>query len=370
MVLRRAVRDLPTARHAERLGKPTGPVERGMTWVNAASVGELQAVLPLLPDLGNCLVTTHTHTAAAIAEDAGCRHQFTPIDSPRAVTTFLNTWAPNRAVFVEAEMPPRLIRALAARRVPLALVAARPSKTRARVPRTAARLLGTCQVMTAASDEVAQELAGLGLRVNAVEDLKASAPTIPIAPNLRAKWAPIAKRPAWIAASTHEGEDAAILAAHQKLRKTHPNALLILAPRHPGRAEALCALAKAQFGLPASRQSVEDNPTVAPVHVVDTMGELPVFHEMTAVTFLGGSFVDVGGHSPYEAARYGTHILTGSGIANHAPGYAEIPHRITTPATLAQDVLACLEMPRPAPLAPRPPSATLAALAKAGFTKT
>ncbi|POB66267.1 3-deoxy-D-manno-octulosonic acid transferase, partial [Vibrio vulnificus] len=54
------------------------------------------------------------------------------------------------------------------------------------------------------------------------------------------------QRPVWIAASTHRGEDEQVLDAHRQVLETHPNALLILVPRHPERFDSVFELCQTQ----------------------------------------------------------------------------------------------------------------------------
>lgn len=349
---------IPQERRCERLGIPTQPVKTGGVWVSAASLGELRAVVPLLADLTPGLVTTQTDTGADLCATLGLRHQYTPIDTPGAVQNFLSNWQPKAAIFVESEAPPRMIRALKARRIPTAVIAARASKTRSRLPRTMAQILGNCDVLTASSTAVAEELRGLGLRVDAVEDLKASA--VHEASELPDDWLPLRSRPSWLAASTHPGDEARVLAAHQVLLDRHPDALLYLAPRHPQRFNDVAQT----IDTPFTRQSLGEKPTNSAVHLVDTMGDLPLFHQLAPVSLMAGSFDTLGGHSPFEAARFGSHVVTGPDIANHRAAYAQVIHTKTTPETLASTVEHLWSVDKPAPFQPQKPEATARALAQ------
>lgn len=358
VLLRHAAAATPPDRRAERWGTPSMAPRAGALWVSAASVGELRAVAPLLPGLCDVLVTTQTQSAAVLCAELGLLHQFSPVDAPRAVGAFLDAWQPRAAVFVESELPPRMIRALTRSGVPLALIGARPSRTRSRFPRAMAELLAPFSIITAATEAVAEELRALGLGVDIVEDLKSAALAPALPGSALEAWADMGSRPIWLAASTHAGEEAAVLAAHDTLRRTHPNALLILAPRHTERATEVAALVA---NAPPSRQSRGELPGGA-VHLVDTMGDLPLFYALAPVTFLGGSLVAKGGHSPYEPALYGSHVLTGSHIANHRAGFAAIPNRVVTAQDLAEAVAAAWQTPRPAPWQPQEAARTRAAL--------
>ncbi len=120
-----------------------------------------------------------------------------------------------------------------------------------------------------------------------------------------------AQRPVWIAGSTHEREEEAALEAHARLRESQPRALLILAPRHPQRFEAVRALL-ARRGVKFARRSAGEAPQAGdPVLLVDTLGELQMFYAAADVAFVGGSLVPVGGHSLLEPAVLGLPMLSG-----------------------------------------------------------
>jgi 3-deoxy-D-manno-octulosonic-acid transferase len=121
----------------------------------------------------------------------------------------------------------------------------------------------------------------------------------------------IAGRPVWLAASTHQGEDSAIIAVHRALAKRHPHLLTIIAPRHPHRGPEVAALAS-QAGLRAGRRSQGMNPDRATdVYVIDTVGEMGLFYRLSPIVLMGGTLVPVGGHNPIEPAKLGAAILHG-----------------------------------------------------------
>jgi 3-deoxy-D-manno-octulosonic-acid transferase len=120
-----------------------------------------------------------------------------------------------------------------------------------------------------------------------------------------------ARRPVWVAGSTHEGEEEILLEAHARLRLAQPDALLVLVPRHPNRFDPVAAML-ARRGRPwARRSSGRDVPLDADVLLGDTMGELMTFYAAADVAFVAGSLVPVGGHNLLEPASLGVPILTG-----------------------------------------------------------
>ncbi|MBP9614767.1 MAG: 3-deoxy-D-manno-octulosonic acid transferase, partial [Thiopseudomonas sp.] len=130
------------------------------------------------------------------------------------------------------------------------------------------------------------------------------------AQTLREQWQ-ASQRPIWIAASTHEGEDALILAAHQQLLRLFPKALLILVPRHPERFESVYALCIEQ-GMRVQRRSTGALVTAEQqVLLGDTMGELMFLYALADVALVGGSLIKHGGHNMLEPVALAKPTLTG-----------------------------------------------------------
>jgi 3-deoxy-D-manno-octulosonic-acid transferase len=162
---------------------------------------------------------------------------------------------------------------------------------------------------SAADARTAEALTQLrGEPVANLGNLKLAAPPPAADPAARTALAEeIAGRPLWLAASTHAGEDEIALAAHARLRQTAPNALLIIAPRHPERGAAIATLADK-----APRRSHFEHIGTAPVYVADTLGELGLLYESVPVALIAGSLLPaLKGHNPIEPAKLGAAILTG-----------------------------------------------------------
>jgi 3-deoxy-D-manno-octulosonic-acid transferase len=120
----------------------------------------------------------------------------------------------------------------------------------------------------------------------------------------------------WIAASTHQGEEEIILAAHRLLLKKYPDALLILVPRHPDRFAIVAALAIQQRFTLARRSSGETCSPQTQLYLGDTMGELLLLYSVAQVAFVGGSFAQVGGHNMLEPAALHKPVVTGPVLFN------------------------------------------------------
>jgi 3-deoxy-D-manno-octulosonic-acid transferase len=332
------------ARRNERLGRPSTPRPAGrLAWFHAASVGETNAILPLMTALAeersqlSFLLTTGTVTSARLAaERLGPRavHQYAPLDAPEYVKGFLDHWRPDLAVFTESEIWPNLILESSTRGIPLALVNARMTKRSFRRwranPGMALPLFSRFALVLAQNDTLSRRFKALGAPSTvAAGNLKIDTPPPPVNAAELARLKPLlAGRPLLVAASTHEGEDAIIADAHRQLRESLPDLCTIIAPRHPERGEAIARMLEGQ-GLVVARRSQGALPDRScDAYVADTMGELGMLYTLSPVAFIGGSLVDRGGQNPIEAVRQGAAIITGPHWQNFSDTYrALIDHR-------------------------------------------
>ena len=325
-------------RLAERLGqasleRPSGP----LIWVHAASVGEMLAAVSLVERLRAqgfaVLVTSGTVTSASLAEQRlpdGVFHQFIPLDGPRFVQRFLDHWRPGLALFVESDLWPNLICSSAMRGIPMIVVNGRLSERSfgrwRKVPRVIAALLDRFDLCLAQSAADAERYAKLGApRVIAAGNLKLDVPAPPADQQTLQQFREIIdKRPVIAAASTHPGEEAAIIAVHQRLRAKFPSLLTIIVPRHPARGESIAEIANGA-GLTVAQRSRRKQPTPdIGVYVADTLGELGLFYRIAPIVFMGGSLASHGGQNPIEAIRLGAAVLHGPHVWNFAEIYATL----------------------------------------------
>jgi 3-deoxy-D-manno-octulosonic-acid transferase len=320
----------------ERLGQASLPRPKGpLVWVHGASVGEMLAAVPLIERLRAqdfaVLVTSGTVTSAALAEQrlpSGVVHQFIPLDAPRFVDRFLEHWRPDLALFVESDLWPNLICFCAGRKIPMIVINGRLSersfKRWRRVPGVIAALLNRFDLCLAQSASDAERYAKLGApRVSATGNLKLDIPALTADEAvLRRLKDIIGKRPVVVAASTHPGEEAAVIGAHRRLRAKFPTLLTIIAPRHPDRGANIAESAKGA-GLAAALRSrrAQPMPDIG-VYVADTLGELGLMYRLGSIVFMGGSLASHGGQNPIEAIRLGAAIIHGPHVWNFADIYA------------------------------------------------
>lgn len=335
------------ARLEQRLGRKlpeSKPAPNGRIWIHAVSVGETLAIAPLIealitrrPDLA-ILVTSTTPTGAEqVHRLFGNRVEqaWLPLDIPSAVRRSLDHWRPTAVVLVETELWPELIHQCAGRGIKTVVLNARLS---ARSLRRYMKLGSLVRTSVSAIDQIvcqhrsdARRFRTLGAKARQVsiagslkfdlemEALKRQRDQLALDLGTRSSG-----RPIFLAASTHTGEDALVIAAFKRLRHRFPNCVLWLAPRHPPRAgEVLKLLREAQ--LPAiTRSSGERLDDQTEVLLIDTLGELPAFIGLATVVFVGGSLVPHGGHNPLEALAFGLPVVAGSHTTNFTQLYRQL----------------------------------------------
>jgi 3-deoxy-D-manno-octulosonic-acid transferase len=310
-------------RLGERFGRYARVRPAGtLIWLHAASVGESGVALGLIEAMSardpslSFVLSTGTRTSADLVSRRALprvTHIYAPLDRGSVVRRFFDHWRPDLGVFVESEIWPNLILAAEARRVPLALVNARMSPTSLQRwrdwPKAGARLLKAFAFVSAADTRTSEALGAVrGSPVPALGNLKLAAPALRVDASAREALAKeIGARPLWLAASTHPGEDEIVLAAHALIRAGTPDALLVIAPRHPERGAAIATLAGN-----APRRSKADPLGQAPIYIADTLGELGLFYDLAPVALVAGSLLsDLKGHNPIEPAKLDAAILSG-----------------------------------------------------------
>lgn len=330
-------------RWGERYGFYKQPLKPGGILMHSVSVGETLAAIPLVralrhryPDLP-ITVTTMTPTGServlsAFGNDV--QHVYLPYDLPDALNRFLNAVDPKLVLVMETELWPNLIAALHMRNIPLVIanarLSARSAKGYAKLGDFIRTLLRRITLIAAQNEEDGERFIALGAKRNQLTvtgslkfDISVTPQLASRAVTLRRQWAP--HRPVWIATSTHEGEESAVIEAHQTLLREFPNLLLILVPRHPERFPDAINLVR-QAGLSyITRSSGEVPSSSTQVVVGDTMGELMLLYGIADLAFVGGSLVERGGHNPLEAAAHAIPVLMGP----HTFNFKDICARLT-----------------------------------------
>lgn len=310
----------------ERCGFYHTTTQDAPIWLHAASVGELNAALPLISALRArhpqqpLLLTTATASSARLAArtlPADVPHVFLPLDFRGAVRRFLGHHRPHCALIMETELWPNLFAGCAKRAIPLIIINGRLSVRTRNAPRWLCRqyrcaLQRTTAVLARSEADRAGFIA-LGApaeRVQVIGNIKFST-------DIRATAASLAlSRPYVLAASTRDGEEALLLHAWQQGERGER--LLVIVPRHPKRlADILHDLALPPEQI-AVRSRGEEITTRTRVYLADTFGELTGFMAGAELVFMGGSLVPKGGQNVLEAAHLGKALVFGPHMDNFA----------------------------------------------------
>ncbi len=312
----------------ERLGRvPTTEPGRPAIWIHGASVGEITALAPIVRSLRrelptyrlvvSTLTTSGRDAAATRLPEADARVLF-PLDVPWTVRRALDAVAPRLVVFSETELWPNFLRALAVRDIPAIMVSGRLS-ARAfaryrRWRRLFAPVLAGVRVFCVQSLETARRLVALGApaaRIVVTGSVKAAAAAGGALSLARLGSADV---PVLVAASTHGGEEEAVLAAFEHVRAVAGEARLVLAPRKPERFDDVATWLRARGVRFVRRSELAADaawPATAPVLLLDTLGELAGLYAGARAAFVGGTLVPVGGHNVLEPAAAAVPVVFG-----------------------------------------------------------
>ncbi|WP_104034351.1 lipid IV(A) 3-deoxy-D-manno-octulosonic acid transferase [Vibrio jasicida] len=304
-------------------------------WIHAVSVGESIAAIPLIKELKKqnpalpILVTTTTSTGAEQIAKLGelVEHRYMPIDFGFAVKGFLKATRPKQMLIIETELWPNTLRTVHGSEIPITVVNARLSekscKNYAKVQPLFNLLVPCLDKVLCQTESDAERFERLGVDKHRLFVTGSIKFDIQISEEVKEKGKALRaelgiKRPIWIAASTHKGEDEQVLEAHKKILESHPTALLILVPRHPERFDNVFELCQ-KLGFDAARRTSRTEVTESTqVYLGDTMGEMLVLMGAADICFMGGSLVGdkVGGHNVLEPAALGVPIINGPSYFN------------------------------------------------------
>lgn len=330
-------------RWGERFGIFTAPTPgTAPLWIHAVSVGETLAAIPLVKSLLTrypdtpLVITTTTPTGSArvlaafteAIQEQRIFHVYLPYDLTWFINRFLRRIQPQVLIIMETELWPNLIHACATYPLPVILANARLSESSARGYRRLAPLtrnmLKKIYRIASQNETDGNRFLSLGYAENRLVvtgsikfDLDLSPALMQQASQLREEWSRSRFCKVWLAASTHPGEEAAILDVFVELKQDFPDLLLVLVPRHPERFNSVYKQCQDKRLVTHRRSEGQQRASLQPdVILGDTMGELLAFYGACDVAFVGGSLVPVGGHNLIEPAAWGKAIISGHYLHN------------------------------------------------------
>ncbi|HAS8388865.1 TPA: 3-deoxy-D-manno-octulosonic acid transferase [Vibrio vulnificus] len=314
---------------------PTLDGQNQPLWIHAVSVGESLAAIPLIKAIKEktpdqvIVVTTTTSTGAEQIAKLGnlVEHRYMPIDFAFAVRGFLKAINPAKMLIIETELWPNTLATVHKANIPIIVVNARLSeKSQQNYARVQPlfNLIHPCLGKVLCQSQAdADRFAKLGIPTNKLSVTGSIKFDIHISDEIKHQGAELRtllgqQRPVWIAASTHRGEDEQVLDAHRQVLETHPNALLILVPRHPERFDSVFELCQTQGFETVRRTQANTIADSTQVYLGDTMGEMLLLLGAADVCFMGGSLVGdkVGGHNVLEPAALGVPVIIGPSYYN------------------------------------------------------
>ncbi|MBB1451698.1 lipid IV(A) 3-deoxy-D-manno-octulosonic acid transferase [Pseudoalteromonas sp. SG43-1] len=308
---------------------------------HCASVGEVLAATPLIkalqkvhPNL-NILITCNTPTGreqilSQFKNTVAC--SYLPIDFPFATARFLKRIKPQALCILETELWPNLMAISHKKNIPVLVINARLSEKSQQGYQKVAKLthiiMRSITVLASHNKTDATRFIELGLEASKSHvtgsikfDITPSEEQLAKVLNLKQLYSSN-ERFVWVAGSTHPVEHELVLSAHQELLKKQPNALLIIAPRHPEQFDKVAELLT-QSPLSFSRRS-QNNYNNEQILLADTLGELQCLYGAANVSFIGGSLIRRGGHNPLESAAFSVGVITGPHTYNFDHVYPEL----------------------------------------------
>jgi 3-deoxy-D-manno-octulosonic-acid transferase len=352
-----------------RLGQVPDRVRRSAgetVWIHAVSVGEVLAVTRMVDELKarlpgwRVVVSTTTDTGQRLAQQRFGEGNvfYLPLDFGFAVRAYLRALRPKMLVLAESEFWPNLLHEAHKTGAAVAVVNARVSDRS--LPRylrfrgLLQRVMKNVDIYLAQSEEDARRLVQIGApqqRVQVGGNLKFEVKAAVESETVRAFSSCVRRDgagPVLVAGSTLEGEEAMLLDCFRRVVEKYPGAVMVLAPRHPERFEAVAGVLAAS-GLRWLRRSEWDGqqPLNGCVFLLDSIGELASLYRYADLAFVGGSLVSRGGHNVLEAAQFGVPILVGP----HTENFRDIIRifqqadalRVVTPESLTPTVLSLLQ---------------------------
>ena len=304
-------------------------------WFHAVSVGELMSIIPVINKLEKnkkvkkIIITSSTISSAKIFKKQKFQrtiHKFFPLDTNFLTKKFINIWKPEVAIFVDSEIWPNMIKNLNENQIPIILLNARFTKPSFEkwliIKNFAKEIFGKISIALPQNAETKKYLKILGIKkIISAGNIKYYGEKILLNNKNSELLRQFKKFKVLCAGSTHNTEEILISKLHIELKKSLPNLLTVVIPRHINRTENIINdLNKFKLNVVkhSSRKKISEK---TDIYLVDTFGETKNFYNLSNIAFLGGSIVNHGGQNPLEAARLGNYVINGPNISNFTEIY-------------------------------------------------
>ncbi len=301
----------------ERLGYPSQLRPEGpLIWCHAPTAAQASAVMPLLQALSHThqiLLTTSTRISGRIMAKRlppTVIHQYVPVDLPPICNRFLRHWQPDLALWLENTNWPTLLHMTQSHHIPTILLNARLASAK-KVSRP--RLLRKFTHIYCLTDHDRSQFQKISVdNVETTGSLKYAAPPLPPLPKkTKALKNEIGRRPTWLAALTHPGEETIIQHVLGDLLTAYPDLLTIIVPHDPARGEKIRLNFETNGFTVCQRSRLEPITDETKIFLGDSYGEMGLYYRLAPLAFIGGTLINAGGHNPLEAALLNTSIISG-----------------------------------------------------------
>ena len=349
-------------RYTERYGIASlpRPKNKDIIWLHGASIGETTALLPLIERLSKAyhiLLTYQTVTAAELMDRIITEnqidyisHQFIPYDLSIYSKKFLEYWQPSHIIFSESEIWLNLFDVIKQKNIAHYFVNARARKKSIMFwVKYHPNIISHMRAVFVQHDSDIALWQKLYPSASYIGNLK----TIITPESLSLHYNKqdfddiknaIGKRPIWLAAMLHHGEEDIIIQTHHIIKQHYPNLLtMILLRHHHNTSNMIMSIGNASYQLRDTLPSDKDD-----YYIINSYGETDLFYALNDIIVLMGSFKDFGGHNPIPALRHGCFLLCGPDMKNAQSLYESLSahdliKRCDNPQDIADNVISFLQ---------------------------
>ncbi len=311
--------------------------KKDVIWINAASVGEIIMVQPLIkelsvmyPNAGYIIVTNSSSGQQMAKKLFGAEKVILqPLDLPAITRRVAQKVKPKLTIVVEFEMWPNIIQALSKVGSKVVLINGAMDnkilKYYRLFPGLLKATLNKLDFLGMKNETEKKIVDSLGVKpskirvtgdlkydgsfkVTCKDDKKAIKDSLDIPENAIVL----------VAGSTHPGEEEIIFKVYIELKEEFKDLVLIIAPRQIERVAEIRQLGEGYSLKPVERTRLAAKDFKGTlgyeVVILDTIGELADLYSISTIAFVGGSFAKIGGHNLLEPVFYGKPVLFGPNI--------------------------------------------------------
>ena len=345
-------------------GKEADP-GRARVWIHAASAGESKLLVKFLGllrkkhPMDEYVLTAATRTGVdylrTCESDDIAAVGFFPLDTIGLMKEMLRAYKVSRVWLMETELWPSMMLACMQCGVPVGIVNARVEEKSFSSYRLLAfmykPIFEYLDVVLAQNEVYASRFKNLGVRPNALHvmgNLKSIVVIGPLSPERRQALRDslmIGKNDIVLTAGcVHTGEGTILREALEIVRDGNIRLKCIAVPRHLSETGQLLK----ELGPKTFRFYEAAASSPWEVCIIDKMGILEDMYAISSVSFIGGTFVAVGGHNVWDAAQFGVPVLLGPDCHTQQESCnqllsAGVGFQAASPDELARNIIAILK---------------------------